>query len=617
MSATFRAAMLAGASLCVLVAAGPAGAQQSANERVYRQEALAHARAVTTAWRRLESYILAGSAGTPDPGGASVSGWTGPVPPADSGWLAGWTLRGVRARYCEDTLLVYLAPERLKGVGRDHRAVQAAPHAYAGGGAHGQAPVLHWLENGEAAGAAGRPSVTLPACLSDTSFGGPLPSGRAALAGTVRDPYTHMNERVTRERRIEACAAGEHGGGRTSVREAVQTHDGRGNPVGDPVYGPWQVLIDECRADYTAWETYTLACHWDAGPPHNRRMEGREIWRRGKSVTAEGETLGPPEFVSTGCWTGEVPTPPTAVVTETAWTEAQTDDCPSGYTGSRGYRRTATRRATQFPWDMEPVVQIKHSAWILETDNCRAVIAPDWSGDSGDSGLIDDSGVGGGSDVGGDHDVSGGSVGGGAGGGGAGGAGGGGAGGAEDGGAGGAEDGGAGDGGAEDGGGDSSAGDESDGGDGSAADDSCDQPYLDAALDACILDSIVEPGGEEDEDSSCFLTTAVVERRGAEADDGPTLTALRRFRDGYMMQTPERRALVAEYYGIAPRIAAAIPRGHSDWDWIGARIDAALTAIAAGRGDGAFAIYAAMVRRLAERWTAPAGGIPANTGTGD
>ena len=116
-------------------AAAPAVAQQSANERVYRQEALAHARAVTTAWRRLESYILEGSAGTPDPDGASVSGWSGAVPPAGSGWLADWTLRGVRARYCEDTLLVYLAPERLKGVGRDHRAVQAAPHAYAGGGA--------------------------------------------------------------------------------------------------------------------------------------------------------------------------------------------------------------------------------------------------------------------------------------------------------------------------------------------------------------------------------------------------------------------------------------------------------------------------------------------------
>ena len=43
MSRTFRAAMLAGVSLCALLSAVPAGAQQSANERVYRQEALAHA----------------------------------------------------------------------------------------------------------------------------------------------------------------------------------------------------------------------------------------------------------------------------------------------------------------------------------------------------------------------------------------------------------------------------------------------------------------------------------------------------------------------------------------------------------------------------------------------
>ena len=83
---TFRASMLAGVSLCALLSAAPTVAQQSANEHVYRQEALAHARAVTTAWRRLESYILEGSAGTPDPHGTSVSGWSGPVPPAASGW---------------------------------------------------------------------------------------------------------------------------------------------------------------------------------------------------------------------------------------------------------------------------------------------------------------------------------------------------------------------------------------------------------------------------------------------------------------------------------------------------------------------------------------------------
>ena len=554
MNPTYRATMLAGVSLCALLAAGPAPAQQSANERVYRQEALAHARAVTTAWRRLESYILGGSAGTPDPHGTSISSWNGEVPPAASGWLADWTLRGVRARYCEDTLLVYLAPERLKGIGRDHRAVQAAPHAYAGGGAQGEAPVLHWLEAGRATGAAGRPSVPLPACLSDTAFGGPLPSSRAALAGTVRDPYAHTNERVSRERQLEDCAAGEHGQGRTRVREAAQTHDERGNPVGDPVHGPWQVLIDECRADYTAWENYTLVCHWDAGPPHNRRMEGREIWRRLKNVTADGETLAPPEFVSTSCWTGMVPDTPKAVVTETAQTEAMTDGCPSGYTGSQEYRRTATRRATQFPWDAEPIVRINYGPWILETDNCEAVIPPDWGGDP---------------DAGGD----GGDV----------------------------------------------------GGDGGPGDDSCDTVSNpdDPGLDVCTIDSSIGfdtssfgDGEEQDAgDGGCFLTTAIVERRGIEADGGPTLTALRRFRDGYMMKTPKRRALVAEYYELAPRIAAAIPQGHSDWDWIGGRIDAAIAAIYAGDEDGAFGIYAAMVRRLAACWTEPGNRMAAGANT--
>ena len=82
---------------------------------------------------------------------------------------------------------------RAKGVGRDHRAVHAAPHAYAG---NGETPVLHWLENGAAQGGVGRASVTLPACLSDAAAGGPLPTGRAALAGTVRDPYWTLLTKV-------------------------------------------------------------------------------------------------------------------------------------------------------------------------------------------------------------------------------------------------------------------------------------------------------------------------------------------------------------------------------------------------------------------------------------
>ena len=73
-------------------------------------------------------------------------------------------------------------------------------------------------------------------------------------------------------------------------------------------------------------------------------------------------------------------------------------------------------------------------------------------------------------------------------------------------------------------------------------------------------DGIGGGGGDGGGDGGgCFLTTAIVELRG-EPDGGPTLTALRAFRDGYMTRTAERRALVAEYYDIAPMIVAAIPR---------------------------------------------------------
>ena len=107
--------------------------------------------------------------------------------------------------------------------------------------------------------------------------------------------------------------------------------------------------------------------------------------------------------------------------------------------------------------------------------------------------------------------------------------------------------------------------------------------------------------------SDCFLTTAVVERRG-EADDGPTLQALRGFRDGYMMETAGRRALVADYYRTAPAVVAAIPADHADWGWIGERIDEAAAAIGKGDDDGAFAVYVDLMERLTGRWLGSAAG---------
>ena len=509
--------------------AAPAAAQDS--EGVYRQEALAHATAIAEAWRRMEDHILRRSA-------AAVS-WTGSVPPAATGWLDAWTERGVRARYCEDTLLVYMEPEALKGVGRDHRSVQVAPHLYAEGGL----PALHWLEGGSAIGTAGRADVALPACLSDSSFGGPLPSGRAALAGTVRDPHLDLRETISHERTVEDCPAGTHGGGRTMTREVRQTHDGRGDPVGDPVMGPWRVSIDDCRADYSEWEHYTLECSWLAGPPHNREMTGQEIWRREKTVTAAGVSWSTPEFVSTSCWEGQVPALPQAQVTETARTETASGACPAGYSGTVSMTRTVTERATLWPWDAQPTLQDIPGNWIADETGCIRAVHPPIHTDKFTPGGPTGTGTGG-----------------------------------------------PGDGAC----GPAGTPGESGGSDG-PGDGTCSGPG-------------VGPGAGGGDGGGCFLTEAVVGHRGLESDDGPTLTALRAFRDGYMQETAERRALVERYYEIAPRIVEAIPGGHEDWAWIGERVDVAVAAIDAGDRDMAFGIYVDMVRHLEWLWLGPVQG---------
>lgn len=55
----------------------------------------------------------------------------------------------------------------------------------------------------------------------------------------------------------------------------------------------------------------------------------------------------------------------------------------------------------------------------------------------------------------------------------------------------------------------------------------------------------------------CFITTAVCSVLG-ESDDGPTLTKLRAFRDGYMQRNEYRRALVSLYYQTAPSLVEKI-----------------------------------------------------------
>ena len=108
-----------------------------------------------------------------------------------------------------------------------------------------------------------------------------------------------------------------------------------------------------------------------------------------------------------------------------------------------------------------------------------------------------------------------------------------------------------------------------------------------------------DDSGGGDSGGGCFLTTAIVERRG-EADDGKTLTKLRSFRDTFMggKESDELK----EYYTIAPLIVEAIPNDHSDWDWIEKQIDLAIVEIDNNQHHNAYNIYKSMVLRLKEEW---------------
>ena len=104
--------------------------------------------------------------------------------------------------------------------------------------------------------------------------------------------------------------------------------------------------------------------------------------------------------------------------------------------------------------------------------------------------------------------------------------------------------------------------------------------------------------GATDGKSGCFLTTAIVEYRG-EADDGPTLTKLRNFRDTYLADYPEE---VKKYYQVAPKIVAAIPKDNPTWDWVGKQIDSAIEHIDNDMLDKAHQTYKSMVLELETNW---------------
>ena len=254
------------AATAAISASGIAAEAQDAVAEHRRSHALRYAGMIERAYARLHDHIHYRS-------DAPVS-WSGTaVPPPTTGWETVWTDAGVRARYCDGELVVYMGAAQVKGVGGEHRVIQQARRRFLPARERGvKLPQLSWLESGVVVDASGN-ARTLRACMT-SSYSEPLPSGRAALAGEVVDPLRVEREQVSYEYRAGPCPAGEHGKARER-RAVTQTRNARNEDVGQPVHGAWESAPGStCRADYTYYEAFARPCSWYQGEPFNREMRG-------------------------------------------------------------------------------------------------------------------------------------------------------------------------------------------------------------------------------------------------------------------------------------------------------------------------------------------------------
>lgn len=281
-----RSAVGIAAAAFASIAAG-AAAQTGDPDRAGRQEALAHAVAIQSAWSSVERRIR-----ITDAADLWESEWTGlTAPPSGSWWLASWTERGLTARYCDGVLAVYAARDELKGVQREHREVQIAPALY-GGGRTGLHVIL--ANSRIAVGAHGRDDAALPNCMAVPSTTG----DRVGLVSAVADPVrTVTGYRWKTETRDVPCANSPSDSIRearrmpiqlTSVRGAGDTR-GRDLAVTDP--GNLDIWPSDCglraglgpQAQCTAWKRVGGGCpHVFAQAPAPAAIPDPVIaWRTG------------------------------------------------------------------------------------------------------------------------------------------------------------------------------------------------------------------------------------------------------------------------------------------------------------------------------------------------
>jgi hypothetical protein len=110
---------------------------------------------------------------------------------------------------------------------------------------------------------------------------------------------------------------------------------------------------------------------------------------------------------------------------------------------------------------------------------------------------------------------------------------------------------------------------------------------------------------EYDCTSDCWLSTAASRAAGL-TDDCDELQTLRAFRDGYLSDSGDGKALVAEYYLLAPAILNAIHRSPERdavlREIFESLVTPAVALVKAGRFEEATKLYRSMVYSLQNRY---------------
>ena len=120
---------------------------------------------------------------------------------------------------------------------------------------------------------------------------------------------------------------------------------------------------------------------------------------------------------------------------------------------------------------------------------------------------------------------------------------------------------------------------------------------------------MLELVSQQQKKSGCFITTACVEAKGL-PDDCYELETLRAFRDGYIRALPNGKALIAQYYEIAPKIVARIkaqPNAQEILSGLYEQVIKSVKLIEAKNYEQALQNYSAIVSELREKYLHGAG----------